>query len=206
MGRDCSLFVFPPNRVPRRCGLDRWHYMDEVYDALGMSGADSYDERVPAHRMLVAMETAALWTCEDRPDLMENAAHWRTVGAEYLRKAIKRWGADVPTMICEEEVFAEDYAPPAVVERMARWRKHRARAASHAKEKQDTQQNAIVQDWLTERRARQYDGTPALSFQEYLAKRKSSGGEGLEREGEPASGEEPREGYGEHSNTPTQRA
>jgi hypothetical protein len=169
--------------------------MDEVYDALGISGADSYDVRVPAQKMLVAMEAAAPWTCEYRPDLMENAAHWRKVGAEYLRRAIKRWGPDVPTMVCEEEVFAEDYAPKAVVERQTRRRKYRDWVRLHAKEKQDREQNAIVQEWLTERRAHQYDGTPPLSLSEYIAQRKSSGGEGLEREGEPASGEDPREGY-----------
>lgn len=169
--------------------------MDEVYETLGVDACDSYSERVPAHRMLAALETAAPWVCEDRPDLMENAEHWRKVAADYLRSAMKRWGQDVPTMVCEEEVFAEDYAPKAVVERLTRRRKYRDRVRLHAKEKQDREQNAIVQEWLTERRAHQYDGTPALSFPEYLAKRKSSGGEGLEREGEAASSERPREGY-----------
>lgn len=133
MGRDCSLFVFPAKRFPRRCGLDRWKYMDEVYKSLGVNACDSYSERVPAHRMLAAMETAPPWVCEDRPDLMENAAHWRKVGADYLRRAMKRWGQDVLTMVCEEEVFAEDYAPKAITERLARRRKHREHTAKTVK-------------------------------------------------------------------------
>lgn len=118
MGRDCSIYVFPPSRCYRQRDLDRLRVFHPVSEVLGLSFYVT-NEPISAKVLFDAIRIAPIDE-DDEHRKWGYSQHWRDEASQFLLRSMKRWGDDVPAMIYEEEWPYGDF--PAALHRLERMR------------------------------------------------------------------------------------
>lgn len=167
MGRDCSVFVFPPGRHPRWRTLDRLEYFHGLDGALDMEYLGLY--WVPAPELISAISSLPEFECAGRPDIEERAKFWRMKACDFLQNATLRFGHDVPSMILDEEYNPRDHCPHRLLERIDRMRGHMTRSKLAIQEGKDQNGYDMVKAWLVENNLRSITGRDKIPLPDFAA-------------------------------------